>query len=123
MKPQQRSEGLAVSTDDKPHSVFLSHSLGSADAGLLQALPSALQDFGVRCVIADRGWRIGLANVNPLETAIAASDCVVAVATVGGSELAYVNLEAGIALDCGKPFAAFAEEGVDLTAVGRAIRW
>lgn len=106
-----------------PYSVFISHSAAPQDESFITSLAAFLQSVGVECNVARRDWKFGSSIVDDLESVIRGSDCVFAVVLAGGTQLAYVNQELGIAMDMSRRIYPAAEIGVDLTGFRGGLNW
>ena len=86
-----------------PYSVFVSHSMKQEDLAIVYETERDARSRGISCYIAERDWQFGKSLPAKIDTAIRASDCVVAFLTQGGAHSAWVNQEIGHAVGCKKP--------------------
>jgi len=94
--------------------VFISHSVGPYELGLLYGLIGQSQAQQLQVFIPDRRWNSGAPVPPAVESAIRSSDCVLVLATRYGANTAHVNAE--LALSTGKPVIVVADAEMMLSA-------
>jgi hypothetical protein len=97
-----------------PYSVFVSHSMKQEDLAIVYETERDARSRGISCYIAERDWQFGKSLPAKIDTAIRASDCVVAFLTQGGAHSAWVNQEIGHAVGCKKPRILVVEKGLQV---------
>jgi hypothetical protein len=97
-----------------PLSVFISHSVGTAEMPIVNQMSAEFTGAGVQPYIAHYHREFGNNLSTKVQTAISASNALVVLWTASGAQAAWVNQEVGFALGRGLPVYALVEKGVEV---------